>query len=98
VEDSTLYEAIERTPDLPWLSQASCGKLPLDQLNCFFVEAGKSISASTIAMCRRCPVRIDCLDHAYEHKIVSGYFGGMSPSRRRSLSHVDATAEVLADA
>lgn len=97
MEDTTLYGAIDRTPDLPWLEQAACGKLALDQLNIFFVEAGKSISADTVAMCRHCPVRLQCLDHAYEHRIVSGYFGGVSPSRRRTLSHADARAEVLAD-
>ncbi len=97
MEETTLYGVIDRTPDLPWLEDAACADLHLDQLNIFFVEAGKTISADTVAMCRRCPVRVNCLDHAYEHEVVSGYFGGMSPSRRRTLSHDAARAEILAD-
>lgn len=89
-----LDELIERTPDLPWLEQAACGELELHQLDLFFVEAGRTIAASTVAMCQRCPVRRQCLDHAYQHEIVSGYFGGISPGRRRVLTHAQAVAEL----
>jgi hypothetical protein len=92
-----LDELIERTPELPWLDQASCGELELHQLDLFFVEAGRTIAASTIALCRKCPVRRQCLDHAYEHEIVSGYFGGISPGRRRVLTHAQAVDDLLAD-
>ncbi|MCU1398092.1 MAG: Transcriptional regulator WhiB [Acidimicrobiales bacterium] len=83
---------IMTTPDMPWLDDAACGDLPLEALNIFFVEAGRSIAASTVAMCAKCPVRAACLDHAYRHEIVGGYFGGISPGQRRSLSHSDARA------
>ena len=89
-----LDDLIERTPDLPWLEQAACGELDLHELDLFFVEAGRTIASSTIAMCTRCPVRRECLDHAYRHEIVSGYFGGMSPGRRRVLTHEQAIAEL----
>ncbi len=89
-----LDELIENTPDMPWLEQASCGDLPLEQLDLFFVDAGRSIASSTVAMCRACPARRQCLDHAYTHEIMSGYFGGMSPGRRRVLSHAEALAEI----
>lgn len=92
--NSPLDELIERTPDLPWLDQAGCADLELHQLDLFFVEAGRTIAASTISLCRRCPVRRECLDHAYEHEIVSGYFGGVSPGRRRVLTHAQAVAEL----
>jgi hypothetical protein len=81
-------------PDMPWLDDAACGHLPLEQLNMFFVEAGRTISANTVALCATCPVRRDCLDHAYKHEIFSGYFGGVSPGRRRILSHAEALAEI----
>ena len=81
-------------PDMPWLDRAACGDLPLDQLNIFFVEAGRTIASSTVAMCAKCPVRRECLNHAYKHDIVSGYFGGVSPGRRRILSHSEALAEI----
>ena len=92
-----LDELIEHTPDLPWLDQAACADLELDQLNLFFVDAGRSIAATTVAMCRKCPVRRNCLDHAYEHEIMSGYFGGVSPGRRRVMSHAEAVAEIERD-
>ena len=65
-------------------------------LDLFFVEAGRTIASSTVALCRKCPVRRACLDHAYQHEIVSGYFGGVSPGRRRVLSHAEAVAEISA--
>ena len=89
-----LDELIERTPDLPWLDRASCGELELHQLDLFFVEAGRTIASSTVALCQKCPVRRECLDHAYRHEIVSGYFGGISPGRRRVLTHAQAIAEL----
>ncbi len=90
----SIDELIEHAPELPWLDQAACGDLELDQLDLFFVEAGRTIAASTVALCRRCPVRRECLDHAYAHEIVSGYFGGVSPGRRRVLTHAEAVAEI----
>lgn len=88
--NSPLSELIERAPELPWLDEAACGNLQLDQLPLFFVEAGRTIAAETKALCRRCPVRRECLDHAYAHQIASGYFGGISPGRRRALTHAEA--------
>ena len=92
-----LDELIEHTPVLPWLDGAACGDLELEQLDLFFVDAGRTIASSTLALCRRCPSRRACLDHAYEHEIVSGYFGGISPGRRRVLSHTEAVAEMERD-
>jgi WhiB family redox-sensing transcriptional regulator len=79
-----------------WLDEAACGNLPLEQLNMFFVEAGHAIAATTIAMCRRCPVRSECLEHAYGNDIASGYFGGASPGQRRLLSPTGAAAVIAA--
>jgi WhiB family redox-sensing transcriptional regulator len=90
----SLDELIEHTPDMPWLSRAACGELDLDQLDLFFVEAGRTISSATVSLCQQCPARRECLDHAYQHEIVSGYFGGMSPGRRRVLTHSQAVAEI----
>lgn len=85
-----LDELITNAPDLTWLDDAACGELPLDELDQFFVEAGRTISARTVALCAGCPVRVQCLDHGYERHAASGYFGGMSPSKRRSISHAEA--------
>ena len=45
-------------------------------------------------MCERCPARVQCLMHAYDNEIAGGYFGGMSPSRRRKLSRSEALADI----
>jgi hypothetical protein len=89
---SSLGEFIHATPEMPWLDDAACGSLPLEQLNMFFVEAGRTIASSTITMCQRCPVRAQCLDHAYSNEILSGYFGGISPGQRRTMTHEEARA------
>ena len=93
---TSLGDFIHSTPDMPWLEEAACGSLPLDQLNMFFVEAGRTIASSTVALCQGCPVRVQCLDHAYRNEILSGYFGGVSPGRRRVLSHAEAGQEISA--
>ncbi len=92
--NGSLGSFILSSPDMPWLDDAACGDVPLDQLNMFFVEAGRTIKSTTIALCKGCPVRARCLEYAYQHDIVSGYFGGVSPGRRRSVSFEEALAEI----
>ena len=94
---SPLSELIERAPELSWLDDAACRDLELGQLSLFFVEAGRTIAPETKALCRQCPVRRECLDHAYVHEIASGYFGGISPGRRRALSHAEALELIVSD-
>ncbi len=81
-----LAALIENTPEYTWLEHAACGDLELHQLEMFFVEAGRTLSREAAAMCERCPVRQDCLDHASNREIAGGYFGGVSPSKRRRLA------------
>lgn len=88
---TSLGAFIEAAPDMPWLDDAACGGLPLEQLNMFFVEAGRTIASSTVALCQKCVVRKECLDHAYRNDILSGYFGGVSPGRRRVLSLAESS-------
>ena len=92
-----LSELIEQAPELSWLDDAACSNLELAQLALFFVEAGRTIAPETKAICRQCPVRRECLDHAYVHEIASGYFGGVSPGRRRALSHAEAVELIATD-
>jgi WhiB family transcriptional regulator, redox-sensing transcriptional regulator len=96
--DVATVHDLAAVPDMPWLDAALCGDLPLDQLDLFFVEAGRTIVSSTIALCRRCPSRRACLDHAYRNELTSGFFGGISPSRRRALTHEQALAELSGEA
>lgn len=89
-----LGELIGNLPEDEWLGRAACRDLELDRIDLFFIEAGRSLSRKAQALCESCPVRAECLEHAYDNEIASGYFGGMSPSQRRSLSRGDALATI----
>lgn len=96
-----LASLIEHSPDYEWVRRAACGSLELAELDRFFVDAGRSLSSDTVKMCQGCAARVDCLDHAYAHEIAGGYFGGLSPSKRKSMTHAEARAAIgvpLADA
>ncbi|WP_420452523.1 WhiB family transcriptional regulator [Ilumatobacter sp.] len=98
--DSTndLAALIERSSELTWLADAACADLDIDQLDLFFVEAGKTLSKDAIAICGSCPVRVACLTHAYDNEIAGGYYGGVSPTQRRKLDLADAIARIQAPA
>jgi WhiB family redox-sensing transcriptional regulator len=81
-----LAALIESSPEFSWLESAACGDLGLDQLDLFFVEAGRTLSREAAAICGTCPVRAECLEHATARDIAGGYFGGVSPSKRRRMA------------
>ena len=71
----------------PWMDDAACkGKTEM-----FYPERGEDIAAAK-AICRACPVRIDCLDHAMTHREVVGVWGGLSAQERRRVRRVRARA------
>lgn len=82
--------------DLGWLSDAACAEFDLDRLSLFFVEAGRTLSKEARAICGSCEVRVDCLRHAYDNEIEGGYFGGMSSSKRRTLTFDEAVELIRA--
>lgn len=43
-------------------------------------------AAQAIAVCRRCPVRRDCLEHALEHDEAIGIWGGTQPGERHRIA------------
>lgn len=94
---SSLAEVVLGGVDTSWLDQSACdGMDPED----FFVNAGHTIKPEVIAVCRGCPVRVNCLMHAYDSvpaMLNSGYFGGVSPGQRRKMSRAEALAWVEAD-
>ncbi len=77
---------IEGSPDHEWVGLAACGSLNIDQLDHFFVEAGRTLSRHAALICLACPVRRNCLQYSYDNDIAAGYFGGMSPSKRRTMT------------
>lgn len=77
--------------DFGWLDDAACADLDHED---FFVEAGHVIREDVLDVCRGCPVRRDCVTHAYKRKIIGGYFGGFSPGQRREMSHAQALGAI----
>lgn len=66
-----------------WVYDAKCADLDMD-LSDFFVEAGRAISSDVLAVCESCPVRVQCVTHAFTTgNAEAGYFGGISPGQRR---------------
>ena len=88
---------IEQSPELSWLEHAACASLDVEQLDLFFVGAGKSLSNEAKMLCRGCAARRECITHAYEREIAGGYFGGMSPIKRRKLTLSEALEAIDAD-
>ena len=73
--------------DLSWLDDAACFD---HDWRDFFVEAGHTISPEIEKLCASCPVRVQCLRHAYEQEHRSGYFGGVSPGNRKQMTEEEA--------
>lgn len=81
---SDLAEFLSNHEDnLEWLENALCSEMEISD---FFVEAGHTINQEVINVCRMCPVREQCIRHAYRHGISGGYFGGISPGQRRDMN------------
>jgi hypothetical protein len=81
----TTFLPVIPTEGSHWLDSAACADLSIDS---FFVAAGHVIDEEVLNICRRCPVRLDCLRHSYNPllNVTGGYFAGMSPGQRRELN------------
>jgi hypothetical protein len=82
-----------------WLPQAACARMSLAD---FFTSPGRAARANVIEVCRACPVRRECLVHAYtrgvnENGIDSGYFGGLSAGQRKNFSLDEALVYIEKD-
>jgi WhiB family transcriptional regulator, redox-sensing transcriptional regulator len=83
---TTVFEEADHD-GLKWLDYAACSDMDLDD---FFVAAGHTITPETLQVCRSCPVRRACVEHAYTRGIDAGYLGGMSPSQRAQMTMLEA--------
>jgi len=93
--EHTIEEPSEVSADrFSWLNHTACAELTIGH---FFVEAGHAISEDVLNVCRACPVREACLDHAYLMGIGGGYFGGMSPGQRRNMNLAQARKFISSD-
>ena len=72
---------------MSWRHQAACLGQPVDL---FFQDRGRNDKAlKAKAICRQCPVRIDCLDFAlsFPDKELPGIYGGTTEGERRELRY-----------
>lgn len=64
-----------------WVAKAVCPQTDAEE---FFPEKGENATRAK-AVCRTCPVRIDCLDWALTHNEVFGVWGGFTARERSRI-------------
>jgi WhiB family redox-sensing transcriptional regulator len=69
---------------MTWADDAACRGM---DTKLFFPERGEQ-AATAKAICRRCPVRRECLDVAQ----VNGVWGGLSATERKELRQARESA------
>ena len=69
-----------------WMQHALCAQTDPEV---FFPEVGESVEPAK-RVCRRCDVRVQCLDWALQHGERYGVWGGTSERERRALRREEA--------
>ena len=67
--------------ELDWMARGLCTNVPP---SIFFPSDGVGVEVAQ-RICAGCPVREDCLEHALEHRIDHGVWGGCSERERRRI-------------
>jgi WhiB family redox-sensing transcriptional regulator len=65
--------------ELEWQEQALCAQ---SDPEAWFPERGDSPQAAK-RICRRCPVKAECLDYALDNRIRWGVWGGLTDRERQ---------------
>ena len=68
-------------PTPEWMTDGLCRQ---SDGEAWFPENGAHADAA-VAICRRCPVRTQCLDYALAHDERFGVWGGLTPNEREPL-------------
>lgn len=63
---------------MPWAEQGLCRGTDPDE---FFVPGAEQHVAKRV--CRHCPVKLDCLAEALDHRMEFGVWGGLTERERR---------------
>ena len=87
----SLIDLFKLDDDLDWMLRAACAGT--DNPDLWFPARGDS-TATARAVCRRCPVRTDCLDWALTNNERFGIWGGKGERERRAMRR--ATRETAA--
>ncbi|HUW02539.1 MAG TPA: WhiB family transcriptional regulator [Acidimicrobiales bacterium] len=67
--------------DAEWMNEGNCRYHPPAT---FFPSDGVGVQVAA-AICSDCPVKESCLEHALEHRIDHGVWGGASERQRRRI-------------
>jgi hypothetical protein len=62
----------------PWQALAACRRSGLD-----FFSLDRDVQAACIEVCRACPVTLECLRQAVEHREPEGVWAGEVVTKRR---------------
>ncbi|PWR10592.1 hypothetical protein DKT68_08515 [Micromonospora acroterricola] len=68
-------------PTPAWMSQANCQGTDTNE---FYPDKGGDSTAAR-RICRRCPVRLECLKDALDRREKHGIWGGLSDHQRTAL-------------
>ncbi len=66
--------------DVDWMEHGACRELHVE---IFYPEQPDFADARSV--CRRCRVRVECLEHALDAPELFGVWGGCSPAERVEL-------------
>lgn len=84
------YQPTDRPVDpADWRSQALCAQVDAEM---FFLDPGKS-ARDAIAICRRCPVQVECLDYALTNDMHFGVWGGTSERDRMDIRRLSPKSQ-----
>lgn len=73
---------MDETPEqYLWMLDARCRGAKSKE---FFPSDGLGVGAAQ-RVCAECPVRVECLEYALEHRIEHGVWGGASERERRRI-------------
>lgn len=66
----------------PWVHEGLCSQVDPDL---WYPERGSGGSKAAKEICRKCPVRLLCLEHAMRTEEIWGVWGGLTEKERRRL-------------
>lgn len=76
-----------------WSERAACRGKPTEwwfpsalEINRRHHPTAAEAAPRAVAICKACPVRDECLEHAMATKCSDGVFGGLSPQERNRLA------------
>ncbi len=76
----SVHQGSEAEARIEWVSKALCRATDPDAL---FVRGAAQRKAA--AICRHCPVRLECGADALDNRVEFGVWGGMTERQRRAL-------------